>query len=1190
MPLIATLLERAQLQAGGIYVDRPWQWLEQSDQPPLEKGWYAWVQAHVALLRDERALASAWLQVADNLLADHPDELCGAEVLASWSLFFDRTDEPREAARYAYAAWQKWFAFASDPQTARDPDSIRVLVRVLASPDEPPSLGDDELYWEWLADRFGLQFWNSARAFIGYCGRLGLVEPALEVAEKMRGWFDLYLHRGSLPADLTVVPYAELLGDVANLYDQVGDKAHSLEKFREALDLLDNAADHPSVRVLRARLRFNVGNQLAKLGSHEEAARIYQAAQTDFTNLGQTEAAFRAKHAGIVSRWKMQQLEGLREDLEGVLEDYEGYYEQSQSAGERAIVRQNLDAAYRLWLTLAAAKARNDERLTQRFLQQLYALREGFVDFARKWSRVAELDANTNVVTEIGVLDSRLARLHGTVLLVMENGVDRVVLTTLRPGVSSLTDRVRTELASEAFNHVLGSLLELHQEAVNMLIDRAISVKSPAGEDFERACRDVWRELPDGIRRDLAEAKTVLVSPSNFGNMDEIPVELFHDGEDYLGLAKNVMRVTSLSQLLGTLGDNRVNVQPYNEGLIVRAADITELGQLPHADAEVRWVEKSMQALTNHASVLREPSRADLLEVLGDGIDVMHYVGHGFADEGGEIIILGDEEDLSALDIRSTGPAPAPVCVMSSCLVGRARHLRTGEQQGIAVALLAKGAQAVVAASYALPDQVGSQFALALYHHGRERGLSDAVRLTRQSLAGTGFHPAAWSGFVLLGHPDAVLGRTPKNSDTNLAWPTSLCRFIATGAPAYLDVTRRQLHADSRLSAEQIESVDAALTAFSEQDRSFFAQDRVEQSVGIEAFDLEAYLAHRILLALGYLRYGTASGDGDTEERKRGLLGSLLTTQRLLDDSYVLVAVVLEATKLSTYFVGNEEQRRLLRSGLRALDWLNADDALLEEAREAFSYWEETLEKSMVFNIQEIAGVDAETLEAADTGDRQAQKRMLRNLWIRQASAEAITSSISWTEWMLRMIGCGSFQAISDLLGVIEESRKNGLLSETKAAALNRLLEQYAGPDEVDEATANNALDAFSGESREHEVLDLFMTYDHLSSGEREVPISEVQRAMRIAEELNAPGAKTYFTGVWCQKAAQLGAVEPAVNALWEVLRQLEELATQDSEYADRIGITALLLRQLCQFLNDTHAVARIDARYMNAMQAHLSQ
>lgn len=889
MAIIATLLERACSQAAGLYVHSPWQSLEHSDRPALEQSWYAWVQANVSMERNDPNTALSWLRTADERLASTPNELCLAEVLVSIALLLDQADEPREALQYAEAAWKRWYRFAANPLSARDLPSIHALLSTLSFPDKPAKLADDALFDEWLADRLTLQFPRSCKLYIRFCGRLGLAEPALQAAEQFRNWLNQYLHVSSGAGGPPSFLYAELLNDIGNVYDQVGERQRALDTFREAVALLDHAGNHLAVRHLRARLKFNAGNQLAKLGRHAESIGIFQTAQAEFSALEDAEAAHRAAHAGLISRWYLGKLDGLREELEAVLVDYETDYAKSARADQQMAVRQNLDAGYRLWLTIATAETQTDERLAQRYLQQLYALREGFVDFASKWSRIAGLDAGVDILSEIDVLDSRLARYEDAVLFVLESGIQHVVLATVRPGQAGITERLRVELASEAFTAALDVLLTRYQSAVNDLIDRGISVRSAAGKEFEQACRDVWQQMPAGIQRDLAEAQIIFVAPANVGNLDEVPVELFHDGSEYLGLRKNVIRVTSLSQLHATLSENRVNVRPSGKAVVVRAADLKTLGHLRLADKEVEFCEQQLKAIGQGARILRAPSPSELLTVIRDGVDLLHYTGHGQADESGEVLILSDGQYVSARDLLHAGGAPAPISIMSSCLVGRSRQLRSGEAQGVAVALLERGARAVVAATYSLPDQVGHEFVRMLYQHWGEGSLGNAVRMARRSLAASRYHPAVWSSFIMIGHPSAAIKPAPAVSSGDLVWPASLCRFIATNAPAYAEAARLQLRSSARLPAEQIKRIDDAISAFTAQDSAFFVQTRNERQGEFTGLNAEEHLAYWALLAIGHLRFGLTEGNGKVEGQRREMLGSLLTVQRLLLDTYLLV-------------------------------------------------------------------------------------------------------------------------------------------------------------------------------------------------------------------------------------------------------------------------------------------------------------
>src|SRR5262249_23323127 len=144
---------------------------------------------------------------------------------------------------------------------------------------------------------------------------------------------------------------------------------------------------------------------------------------------------------------------------------------------------------------------------------------------------------------------------------------------------------------------------------------------------------------------------------------------------------------------------------------------------------------------------------------LGAGIDLLHYVGHGLADKIGEELPLGPGKRLTARGFEAIRPAPAPFTVLSACLAGRSRQLRTGHEQGFVTALLRTGAPGAVAAAYMVPDHLAGEFIALLYHFAEDAPLADAVLQTRRALAHDGYHPAAWGCFVQHGAADLYLGR-----------------------------------------------------------------------------------------------------------------------------------------------------------------------------------------------------------------------------------------------------------------------------------------------------------------------------------------------------------------------------------------------------------------------------------------------
>jgi hypothetical protein len=243
-------------------------------------------------------------------------------------------------------------------------------------------------------------------------------------------------------------------------------------------------------------------------------------------------------------------------------------------------------------------------------------------------------------------------------------------------------------------------------------------------------------------------------------------------------------------------------------------------------------------------------------------------------------------------------------------------------------------------------------------------------------------------------------------------------------------------------------------------------------------------------------------------------------------------------------------------------------------------------DEPIYIDIGELAGVDADTYAAADSGDRQAQKLMLRNLLTSEASAAALTTG-HWTAWMLRMIATGDRQATADMLGSIAEAARSNQLTTEQKAALDELVEQYFGPGAVGAATVSRVRAAFAGQERESAVLDLYFVSDRLASGEP-VDLDELADAVATSQALEAPAAEAFFTAVTAQlsySADPVAAFRLAVDALEKYV----ELREQDEVYAGKVGMTALLGSQLADIAGEPQASMMLRAAYFDEIQAFQS-
>jgi hypothetical protein len=243
------------------------------------------------------------------------------------------------------------------------------------------------------------------------------------------------------------------------------------------------------------------------------------------------------------------------------------------------------------------------------------------------------------------------------------------------------------------------------------------------------------------------------------------------------------------------------------------------------------------------------------------------------------------------------------------------------------------------------------------------------------------------------------------------------------------------------------------------------------------------------------------------------------------------------------------------------------------------------MDEPIFIDLASLAGVDADTYAAADRGDRQAQKVMLRNLLTQQASAAALTTK-HWTHWMLRMIATGEQQAICDSLGAIAEAGRSRTLSAGQTRALNEMYEQHFGPGEVGEPAAGNALSAFDGEARERAVVTLFLVADRFASGSEGLTAGDAVAALRVAEAIGAADAQAFFGAITAQHLARSDptlAFEAAVAAV----ERFAHLANEDPIYKSKLGQTALLASQIAQIAGEPQAGTMMSLLYADAIAAY---
>jgi len=155
-------------------------------------------------------------------------------------------------------------------------------------------------------------------------------------------------------------------------------------------------------------------------------------------------------------------------------------------------------------------------------------------------------------------------------------------------------------------------------------------------------------------------------------------------------------------------------------------------GDLPRARAEAEAVASALPGMRPTLLVGPRATRAALLAAL-PGTSLFHYAGHGvFAgDEGFESALpLADGSKLSLGDLLVLSPPPTKV-VLSGC--DAARSEGDAEGLGLAQALVAAGADEVLAPTRPVADELAARLAALLFDGGT---VEATIRGERGALAG----------------------------------------------------------------------------------------------------------------------------------------------------------------------------------------------------------------------------------------------------------------------------------------------------------------------------------------------------------------------------------------------------------------------------------------------------------------------
>ncbi len=298
-------------------------------------------------------------------------------------------------------------------------------------------------------------------------------------------------------------------------------------------------------------------------------------------------------------------------------------------------------------------------------------------------------------------------------------------------------------------------------------------------EQVERAGKELFATtLSERARTRLRETELSFLRLHLDDNLVQVPWELLHDGETFLGLRFAVGRVVAAR------ADAAPPSRPRHDGpgLAGHCVVVSNpTGDLPAASTEGTAVRRLLAdaGLTDVRHLDGAHTRADVLEAVR-GARLVHFAGHtGVSDEGAPGISLHDGV-LPATELADgLSGGPPELFFLNGCRASTSAGWSEASGSGLAPALLMRGVEHYLAPAWEIPDDDALFFALRFYERclfGAPYG--EAAQQARRQLQEGGARPLSFAGYALFGEPRASFSaaasrpaRAPLRSSSKEAFP-----------------------------------------------------------------------------------------------------------------------------------------------------------------------------------------------------------------------------------------------------------------------------------------------------------------------------------------------------------------------------------------------------------------------------------
>lgn len=1182
---------------------------QDNEQPIAHKRWAAYLHAEISRRIGRFDRAQQWINAAGELMPEAAPLVWLADVASCQAELELAFDEPDRALHMSDRAWRQHLeigkeALASKEALAALLDEIdrlfTELCRIVGTDANVPVLMRRS---SWINDRFIQGMVTDARRLVRVAGSLGALDLARSAASETIAWSETLapvvtaLTSGRLapqeePNEAAQAVLESSLGQMRRIVrieldtqlgdaeDACGEHENAMRLFNEAAQLAGQMDDSPYWNDKVLQLELNCANQLAKLHREAEAQAAYEQVLARCETSGSEKMVIACRFGIVACRWRQA---GGSTGLEQQMEVAAELEKMFLAAPHDPWVRAMLLSAYRLLVNMIAVdRAALPDRL-RLLLQILYAIRTpNAVAMLARGDEGAYYSARFAV----DILLARWSRMEEAVLLVWETGAEDLVLTTLASGAGPLADRIRVACLPIERLGLLVDCIEATRNASEQISMRAIGLKRGSASAMEQTARAVWDELPAEVQAMLAAADTIYYSPSNESALDEFPLEALHDGESFLGVRKAICRVPSLQHLSDLLAPNRYRQIAPSRALLVRAKDPQRAEDDGTVKQQASLIAAAVEELGLQLEVLGEPTVESFAQAVNAPGTLLHFVGHGFAGEGGEVLVLSGTEHLPIAQVLAAGGVRAPFTYFSACEVGRGRQMSSGAQRGLAATFLNAGAPAILAPAYRIPSHFLGLFAALFYQQCTNFPAATALRRTRELLHAQQYHPACWATLAYFGDPYACLTAEASAAcpERPTSWKSLVFQHLATQDPLRQLMCLQALEADPGLDAGVKSPVLLWL-----REGAVDPQRVASLLEQLQGQDAEAAALLEILWTVQDVKGINTESPLEEQEVARGRLRRSLEAAGALKDSYAAICVIEALSGVGVRMDDLGSYRRLLDHEQVLLEMLSADSTALDRIAAPLSGLRQKLGSMTFVNLGTGPGYTNEDIEKADQGDPGALRRVALSMLESSAHPEALMGVLPWYVWLLRWGGTGTTSSCGDVLAALKMDVKANRLDEATAAAIRGFVGELQFSSSLDPAIVEAAFEAVERRSLEFLAMQLMWIKDMIET-EGSMSLSNVQAALAIADELNRiigpTGIAAWFRIVLASDHLANGEMDRAAQLAQDAVDELAALQGPRHEFATRLAEAVELAMLVAEARGNSLRVAQLRQDFADVLAA----